>query len=161
MEQVIDRAATSKDQAGVRSLYNKLIECWNASDSDGFATLFASDGSIVGFDGTQVNGRTEIQKHLAQIFADHRTASYVTIVREIRFLSPDIALLRAVVGMIPPGQKQINPATNAIQSLVAVKEGEQLNIALFQNTPAAFHGRKDDAEQLTNELQKKFDSNSD
>ena len=70
----------------------------------------------------------------------------------MRFLSTDIALLRAVVGMVPPGQNDINPVVNAIQSLVAVKDKDIWRIALFQNTPAQFHGRPELAEELTKEL---------
>jgi hypothetical protein len=40
-----------------------------------------------------------------------------------------------------------------VQSAVLVKEGDALRIALFQNTPAAFHGRPEQAERLTAELQ--------
>jgi len=37
--------------------------------------------------------------------------------------------------------------------LIVVKESNDFRIALFQNTPAAFHGRPEAAEQLTKELQ--------
>jgi len=67
-------------------------------------------------------------------------------------LSPEIALLRAVVGMVPPGQNDINPDVNAIQSLVVVKQGDAWRIAHFQNTPAQFHGKPELAEALTEEL---------
>ena len=80
------------------------------------------------------------------------TAAYVGKVREVRFLTPAVALLRAVVGMLPHGQTDLNPATNAIQSLVAVKKDGNWRIALFQNTPAQFHGRPEAVEQLTEEL---------
>jgi hypothetical protein len=36
-------------------------------------------------------------------------------------LSPDVVLLRAVVGMIPPGQSDLNPDANAVQTLVAAR----------------------------------------
>ena len=42
--------------------------------------------------------------------------------REIRFLSADVALLRAVVGMVPPGQSDLRPELNAIQTLVGVAD---------------------------------------
>ncbi len=107
---------------------------------------------MIGFDGSQMNGREEIVTTLAGIFAHHKTAIYVGKVREVRLLSETTALLRAVVGMIPPGGSDINPAVNAIQSLVAVKEGDRWEIALFHNTPAAFHGRPEASEALTVEL---------
>jgi len=63
-----------------------------------------------------------------------------------------VTLVRAVVGMIPPGQSQLNPAANAIQSVVIVEKEGEFKIALLHNTPAAFHGRTELAEQLTEEL---------
>jgi uncharacterized protein (TIGR02246 family) len=87
-----------------------------------------------------------------RIFGDHQTAVYVAKVREVRFLAPSVALLRAVAGMVPIGHTDLNPAVNAIQSLVAVKHGEHWRIALFQNTPAQFHGRPELVEQMTEEL---------
>ena len=68
------------------------------------------------------------------------------------WLAPGLTLLRAVVGMIPPGKTEINPKTNAIQSLVVVTQDGQPRIALLQNTPAAFHERPEMVEALTAEL---------
>jgi uncharacterized protein (TIGR02246 family) len=141
------------DNLQISTLYNNLLDCWNHSNARGFADLFTNDGSIVGFDGTKANGRKEIYSHLNEVFTNHKAASYVSIIREIRFLSPHVALLRAVAGMIPPGKNEINPDVNAIQSMVAVKDNAEFRIALFQNTPAAFHQRPELREQLTKELQ--------
>lgn len=140
------------DETGVGALYQQLLASWNRRSAPDFAALFAADGSVVGFDGSQVNGRAAIAAHLGQIFADHQPAAYLGQIREVRALSADVVLLRAVVGMIPPGQHDINPAANAIQSLVATRHGDGWQIALFQNTPAQFHGRPDLAQQLTDEL---------
>ena len=41
---------------------------------------------------------------------------------------------------------------NVIQSLVIVHQDHDAQIALFQNTPAAFHGRPELSENLTKEL---------
>jgi hypothetical protein len=41
---------------------------------------------------------------------------------------------------------------NAVQCVVAVLEAREPRIASLQNTPAAFHGRPQLAEQLTREL---------
>lgn len=136
----------------VTALYQALLDAWNQRDAQAFAALFAQDGSSVGFDGSQANGRAEIEAHLAPIFAHHPTAAFVGIVREIRPLGDDAVLLRAVAGMVPPGQQDINPAANAVQSLVAVKQENGWRIALFHNTPAAFHGRPGASEALTEEL---------
>jgi uncharacterized protein (TIGR02246 family) len=139
-------------EVAVRDLHGALLEGWNARDPESLAALFAADAGMVGFDGSPVDGRTEIRSHFENIFAGHETAAYVAKVREVRRLSEDVALLRAVAGMIPPGGSDINPAVNAIQSLVAVRDDEGWKVALFHNTPAAFHGRPEAAEQLTEEL---------
>ena len=138
----------------VHELYRGLLDAWNKRDAQVFGAFYAEDGNQIGFDGSQMNGRAEIETHLRQIFADHMTATYVGKVREIRFLNDETVLLRSVVGMIPHGQTDINPATNAIQSLVAVKRGGQWRVALFHNTPASFHGRPEAAAELTEELRK-------
>jgi uncharacterized protein (TIGR02246 family) len=142
----------------LRQLHASLLDCWNRRDAAGFAALFAPEGNVVGFDGSAVDGASAIQAHLEQIFADHRPAAYVAIVREVRLLGPGTALLRAVAGMVPPGQTRVNPAVNAIQSLVGQLDGARWRIELFQNTPAAWHGRPDAVVALTAELQQHWEA---
>jgi len=137
-----------------RELYRQLLEAWDKRNARDFALLFASDGNIVGFDGTQVFGQTDIGAHLSEIFSHHQTARYVSIVREIRALTDDATILSAVAGMIPPDKDDINPDVNAVQTLIAVKKAGAWKVALFQNTPAALHGRPDAAKKLTEELRK-------
>jgi uncharacterized protein (TIGR02246 family) len=145
------QAAPSHD-ADIGALYQQLLDGWNQRDAAAYAALFAEDASVVGFDGSQMNGRAEIASQLGQIFADHPTSRYVGKIREVRLLTADAAILRAVVGMVPPGQSDLKPDVNAIQSLVATKINGQWQIALFQNTPARFDGRPELAQQLTDEL---------
>ena len=134
------------------TLYEQLLDAWNARDAAAFAGLFSDEGSVVGFDGSPMNGREEIAATLGGIFGSHQTACYVAKVREIRRLAPEVHLLRSVVGMVPPGKAELNPAVNAVQSLVTIGRGADMRIALLHNTPAAFHGRPELAEQLTREL---------
>jgi uncharacterized protein (TIGR02246 family) len=135
-----------------RELYHRLIEAWNKRNARDFALAFASNGSIVGFDGTQVHGQLEIGAHISEVVSHHQTATYVTIVREVRSLASDVTLLRANAGMIPPGKDDLNPDMNAIQSLVAARKNDKWEIALFQNTPAKYDGRPELQKKLTEEL---------
>ncbi len=137
----------------VEALHRALLDRWNEGDAAGYGALFTPVGSIVGFDGSCVETPAAITEHLSAIFADHRTATYVAKVREVRPLGDGVALLRAVAGLVPPGGSDVNPEANAIQALVAVRGDDGWLVAHFQNTPAAFHGRPDDAEALTAELQ--------
>jgi uncharacterized protein (TIGR02246 family) len=148
------------EASDIEVLYRQLITCWNERDAVGFGRLFLNDGSMVGFDGSCVEGSAAIREHLAGIFGDHETASYVFIVRETRVLARDVALLRAVAGMIRPGGSDLVREANAVQSLIAVRTGEGWRIAHYHNTPAAFHGRPDEAEALTVELRSVVASNT-
>jgi uncharacterized protein (TIGR02246 family) len=140
------------DVTSVVAAYRRILEAWNRRRADEFAVLFAVDGNVVGFDGSPMNGRREITSTLASIFAHHQTASYVAKVRDVRLLRPDVALLRSVVGMVPPGQAQLNPAVNAIQSVLFADQDGTWQVVLLHNTPAAFHERPEMVEQLTAEL---------
>jgi uncharacterized protein (TIGR02246 family) len=146
--QSIDPAADRE----TRELYRQLLDAWDKRNARDYALLFVPDGNIVGFDGTQVFGQAEIGAHLTQILTHHQTARYVSIVREVRSLSEGVTILSAVAGMVPPDKDDINPDVNAVQTMVAVKTGGAWKVALFQNTPAALHGKPDEATKLTEEL---------
>src|SRR5687768_11361044 len=108
----------SFDPNACLALYTRLLEAWNRRSAADFAALFEPDGSTVGFDGSQMNGRAEIAEALKAVFESHPTASYVARIREIRQVAPGAALVRAVAGMVAPGKSELNPAVNAIQSLI-------------------------------------------
>jgi uncharacterized protein (TIGR02246 family) len=150
----------SDDEAKVRLLYQTLLEAWNDKDAHEMAELFSENGNVIGFDGSQMDGRKQIESVLGQIFVDHPTPVYVAAVRVVRFLAPGVALLRAVAGMVPRGHSDINPALNAVQSLIATREQDRWRIALFQNTPAALHGGAELSEQLTAELRQALRASS-
>lgn len=136
----------------VVTVYRQVLDAWNRHDAGGFAQLFAERGGCVGFDGSQMRGPVEIAQELRAIFDNHPTAAYVASVREVWVLDGRVGLLRSIAGMAPPGKEQLDPAVNAIQSLVVVQEAGRAKIAHLQNTPAAFHGRPQLGEQMTKEL---------
>ena len=145
-------APAQEAERPVHELYRRLLEAWNAQDATAFAAGFAGDGCCVGFDGSTMVGPSENESALGGVFSDHETADYVALVREVRLVEPDTALLRAEVGMVPPGETDLSPDRNAIQSVVAHREDDRWRIELFQNTPARFDGRPEVAEALTQEL---------
>lgn len=146
------RAPTA--ELSTRKLYADVLRCWNERDAESFARLFGRNGNMVGFDGSPVNGHEEIESHLAGVFGSHQTAAYVGKVREVRLLGQEVALLRAVAGMVPPGSSDIKPDVNTVHTLVTSNAGGSWRVELFQSTPAAFHGRPEARQQLTEELRK-------
>jgi uncharacterized protein (TIGR02246 family) len=142
--------------AAVRALYERLLEGWNADDAEAFAGVFSGDGEVVGFDGSQIAGRASIAAEMARIFADHATGRYVGIVRSVRPLGPDAAVLRSVAGVVPAGQDDVKPELNSVQTLVAERTGGDWRVVVYHNTPAQFHGRPELAESLTEELRQEL-----
>jgi uncharacterized protein (TIGR02246 family) len=87
----------SSDEVEVHALYRQLLDSWNQRSADEFAALFDEESHLVGFDGSTINGKAEIESHIGQIFADHQTAAYVGKVRGVRFLTPEVAILRELL----------------------------------------------------------------
>ena len=144
----------------VRALYEQLIAGWNAHDSEAMAAPFAVDGVIIGFDGSVSSGKQTIGAEMANIFADHETGRYAVKVQSVRALGPQAVILRAIAGLVPPGQRAINAETNSHQTVVAEAQDGQWRIVLFQNTPAQFHGRPELVEDMTRELQAVADAST-
>jgi uncharacterized protein (TIGR02246 family) len=139
-------------QEEITGAYRSILAAWNADDAEAFAAVFADDGQVIGFDGSDISGRARIAEEMAAIFADHKTGTFVGIVREVKPLGPQAALLRAVCGVIPAGADDIEPGLNAAQSVVARYGPDGWQVVLYQNTPAQYHGRPEAVEQLSAEL---------
>jgi uncharacterized protein (TIGR02246 family) len=136
----------------VEALYADVLQAWNQRDADGYAGLFQRDGTLVGFDGSCIEGATAIAEHLGAIFDDHEPARYIARTRGLRTLCPTVAVLRAVAGMVPPGADDLKPELNTVHLLVAARDSDRWRIAHFQATPARFDGRPEEQEALTAEL---------
>ncbi len=122
----------------VRLLYQDLSGRWNRRDADGIAELFEEQGSLVGFDGDPVDGRARIAAHLKALFAKPKTPAYAAQVEDIRLVTPEVAVLRAVAGIVLPGGPAAGSVT-ALQTLVAAKGRDRWAIALFHSSPALGH----------------------
>jgi uncharacterized protein (TIGR02246 family) len=147
-----DASPASADELAVAALYRQIIDGWNQHSAEAFARAFALYGEAIGFDGSRMIGRGEIAGTLGQIFADHVTAPYVAKVKSVRLVSSDTAVLSAIVGMVPPGAAELNPALNAVQTVVAVRRDGGWQVELLQTTPAQLHGRPEEVEWMTEEL---------
>ena len=144
------------DETEVRGLYRQILSGWNRRNADAIAGVFDDDGVAIGFDGSELGGRTNIARIHKKIFADHQTGAFVGKVRDVRFLNPDVAVLSAVAGMVLPGESDLDPDRNAVQTLIAVKRNHEWRVAVYQNTPAQYHGREEKAKSLTDELRKQL-----
>jgi uncharacterized protein (TIGR02246 family) len=152
--QTLSSAAAAADEAAIRSLYQQLIDGWNAASGEAFAAPFQEDGDLVGFDGTHFKGRQEIaafHQHLFDMFL--KGSRLVGKVKSLRFLTSDVAIMHAVGGTVMAGQTDLEPERNSVQTLVAVKRNGKWYLAAFQNTRATYIGRPEESRKLTEELQ--------
>ena len=145
-------SAVHPHHAHIRTLYEQFIAGWNRRSGATVAAGFADDGDIIAFDGTTHSGRLSIAADLRRVFAEHETASYVAVIRDVRPIADGTAVLHAVAGMIPPGADDIDPRLNFVHTLVAVDEGGRWRIAVLQATPARYFGQPEVSEALTAEL---------
>jgi uncharacterized protein (TIGR02246 family) len=134
------------------STYMKLLAAWNAQDASGMAALFAEGGAQVGFDGSEAQGPQTIHQQLAPIFRDHPTKRFVHVIREVHQVTGDVAMVRAIAGMVPRDSLELDESKNVIQTLVVRKEGPGWRIVLFQNTPARLDGRPEAVAAMSKEL---------
>jgi uncharacterized protein (TIGR02246 family) len=125
----------SADEAAVRALYQQLMDGWNQGSGDAFAAVFTEDGDLIGFDGTHFKGRQEIAPFHQRLFDKWLKGSrLVGEVKDVRFLSPDIALMHAVGGTVLRGKSEPVPERDSIQTLVATRQDGEWRLAAFQNT---------------------------
>ena len=125
------------DEQAVRELYTELMDGWNCGSGEDFAAVFTEDGDLVAFDGTHFKGREEIAPFHQELFDKWlRGSRLVGKVKDVRFLSPDVALMHAVGSMVMRGKSEPSPERDSIQTLVAVRQegGEEWRLAAFQNT---------------------------
>jgi uncharacterized protein (TIGR02246 family) len=144
--------AAHPHDADIRTLYVQLLDGWNRRSGAAVAATFADDGDIIDFDGSHHHGRLAIAADLRQLFGSRQTPAYVALIRSVRQVTADVAVLMAHAGMIPPGGNDFDPALLAVHTLVAVSEAGRWRISLFQSTPAAWHGNTEAREALTQEL---------
>lgn len=117
--------STPADEIAIRSLYQQLMDGWNKGSGEAFAAPFAEDGDLVGFDGTHLNGRQNIISFHQQLFDNYVKGSrLVGKVRNVRFLTHDIAVMHVVGGTIMADQTDIEPERNSVQTLVATKDSK-------------------------------------
>ena len=140
-------------ETGATATYLTFIQSWNNQDAATIGACFTASGTMIGFDGSVVEGAEAIATNLGAIFRDHPTPAYVALIDSMRTLAPDLELVRAEVGMARPGETAIASDLNAWQSCLLRRDAGGWRIEWLQTTPAAFHGRPDLVKEMTARLQ--------
>ena len=58
----------------------------------------------------------------------------------VRFICPHVALVHSSGGLRRPGESEVSPEQNSVQTFVLVKRGDRWSIAAFQNTRVQTYG---------------------
>jgi uncharacterized protein (TIGR02246 family) len=144
--------AAHPHDASIRALYAAFLDGWNRRSGAAVSSVFADDGEIIGFDGSQTSGRLSIAAEFRRIFGSHQTPFYVGLIRSVRPLAQGVAVLHAHAGMIPADGNDLDPELLTVHTLVAVDDGGRWRIALLQATPAGWHERPQARDALLAEL---------
>ncbi|HET9474314.1 MAG TPA: SgcJ/EcaC family oxidoreductase [Steroidobacteraceae bacterium] len=125
----------TSDAEAVRTLYHQLMDGWNKGSAVEFAAPFADEFDFIAFDGVRFQRREELVRFHQPLFKTHlRGTRLVGEVTDVRFVSPDVAVMHATGGTIPRGATRPAPERASIQTLVATRRGDAWQLVAFQNT---------------------------
>ena|SRR5690606_30216141 len=126
---------TAADEAAVKALPHRMSEAWGRGDADAYAAIFTPDADYVVFDGSHAKGRSEIADIHRPLFQRFMKGSQLVIDSvEVRFLTPDVALIHSSGGVRRKGQAKVSKRQQSVQTMVAVRSDEGWQVAALQNT---------------------------
>jgi uncharacterized protein (TIGR02246 family) len=130
------------DEAKIRALFDDLLADWGRGDGEAYGSRFTEDAAYVAFDGTYTRGREEISASHQELFDRFLKGTQLTgRVLSVKFLNPDVALVHATGRTIMRGKSRPSPERDSIQTLVAVREGDEWRFAAFHNSRVRPIGR--------------------
>lgn len=125
--------AHADDEGLIRTLFQKLLDSWGSGDGYAYASHFTPDSDYVAFDGTHRKGREANAVAHQQLFDTWLKGTRLTgQIEGIRFLSPEIAIVHVVGGMLMT-KHSTQPKRQSIQTLIAVKEDRGWLFTAFHN----------------------------
>jgi len=126
---------TDADKAAIATLTQKVVASWAYQDAEGFASVFTDDGTMI-LAGVYCKGRAEIQSYMEEAFAGRYKGTQVTGKPvDMRFFSPDIALLLSLGGVLESGATEVDEDSAIRASWLCVRQDGQWKLVAYQNTP--------------------------
>ena len=121
----------TSDEKAIHDIVRQLENTWNASDSKGWASLFAEDATFIHIYGGQLDGRAAVEgAHRAIFDTIYKGSRMSAEIRNIRLLRPDVAVIW-IRGLVVTSQGN---DVDTRPTMVLVKEHGQWQIVAFQNT---------------------------
>ncbi|HEX8707596.1 MAG TPA: SgcJ/EcaC family oxidoreductase [Pyrinomonadaceae bacterium] len=129
-----DAGRQSADEAAIRENVRQVQEGWNTKSAALFVQPFAEDADYVAVTGFYVKGRKANEIGHQRLFQSVFKDSTINLaVKQIRFLSPDIALVH-VQGHNKTKQGETVREWDLMMTLVMTRDAGKWKIASFHNT---------------------------
>ena len=125
-------APRSPDEVAIQEIVKQMETGWNTKSGASFAKPFAADADYVIINGMHIRGYDAIAKGHQEIFDTiYKDTTLTLIVKQIRFLRPDVALVH-VSGHRNSPQPHLRAEATLV--MVMTKNDGSWKIASFQNT---------------------------
>ena len=129
-----DTDARAQDEREIRAIVDRMFDAWGRGDAVAYHADLTDDADYVAFDGSRTTGRRAIATSHQQLFDKYLKGTRLTgRVESVRFLGPDVALVHATGGTVMRGKSRPSPERDSIQTLVAVRHGDEWRFAAFHN----------------------------
>lgn len=124
----------ASDRAEVQGLVARLEAAWNQANAAAFSAEFSENADFVNVRGEYGSGRDAIAVAHAKLWKSIYGGSTVRYsVARLRQLAADVAIAHIEADLLVP-TGPLAGKTNALPSLVLVREGGTWRVAAFHNT---------------------------
>ncbi|GAB1813137.1 SgcJ/EcaC family oxidoreductase [Mycobacterium sp. MUNTM1] len=122
------------DEEAIRALIERQVDAWAAGDPAAYASVFTGDATYITFLGTRHAGRDAIAAAYVPLFRRVLRGTRLLIdIADIRFLTPDVALVHANASVVK-GARRRNRRNTRVNTSVAVRMDGRWQFAASQNT---------------------------
>jgi uncharacterized protein (TIGR02246 family) len=134
--QAADTSSGDPKETAIRELSARMAAAYNNGDVSGVAANFTPNGHLISGDGTHLHTPAGIEHYLAELRAKlpKGTRFVITAVTDVRFPTPDVAVVTSEDGWLFPGETTSSEKNKGIQSLVAVWREGTWRVVLVERT---------------------------
>ncbi|SDL06999.1 conserved hypothetical protein [Catalinimonas alkaloidigena] len=144
MKATLLRMIATPDETQLIELFDHLADAWNRGDAQRFASYFTHDCDYVTFAGQHLKGQKAHREAHEKLFRGLLRGSRLQgRVRQIRFLSPDLALVHGTGTVQLRWQRKPSTRRESLNTSVVVRQDDGWKITAFHNVriqpPGVFH----------------------
>jgi len=123
------------EEGAVLTAILRIRAAWSDNDADAYADMYVDEGSLLVGD-SQLVSREEIRAYMTEAFAAGYRGTQVTAEpKEIRLLTPSVAMAVTEGGVIREGLETLDPAEEVRGLWIIVKRDGDWRVAAHQTSP--------------------------